>query len=152
MLNLLRPVTEDREDEGVDDTEGEDEDTGQERLEPTRADSVSSSSHNEPMGRGRWLKKMIGIILEPMMMHQVLDPGGPGQQPGGRVGQAGQQKEGQQNQAGGGCPRGLPSHLSLHTEEQHPGGETGGRQTEQSCLGRKARLSHSGVQRYNMEI
>ena len=53
VLNLLRPVTEDREDEGVEEARGEEEEVV-ERLEPVRADSVSSSSHNENMGRGRW--------------------------------------------------------------------------------------------------
>ena len=52
VLNLLRPVTEDREDEGGEDSE-EEEEQGQERLEATRTDSVSSSSHNELSGRGR---------------------------------------------------------------------------------------------------
>ena len=52
VLNLLRPVTEDREDEGGEDSE-EEEEQGHERLEAARTDSVSSSSHNELSGRGR---------------------------------------------------------------------------------------------------
>ena len=59
VLNLLRPVQEgEGEDEGGDETDGDEDEVGgvQERLEPVRTDSVSSSSHNEPMSsRGRFL-------------------------------------------------------------------------------------------------
>ena len=57
VLSLLRPVQEgEGEDEGGEETDGDEDETGvQERLEPVRTDSVSSSSHNEPTGRGRFL-------------------------------------------------------------------------------------------------